>query len=655
MTNWRLGKLTNFSFGFLSLVICAASIFLPLHSATLADEGSASDLPALNDFIRSQGFEPQVPLQDTGVGPSVAETKRNLDEALREGVDRLYVSTADFESLPSAIESIEGLSPADAQTMAQEIQILFNKLVAHGRAEEARLGKEGFKKALLLNEIVYSDNVDEYDRRGRTGRAELNLVDGVKFQRVIHADSEISFAFIPVDKVSENSKHEARIIASQHLTAGKSRTDGQLGRDTVNIYYRWNQSGELEIDSVRYFQRHATWSKAWWRDQMLISLYAPTLPDIFVSGLFWGGIQLAQSWLIHPEDHTQMIFTGCFGAACGVFATSLRKFNQIGGKIENLVRNSFTTTIPFIVPYAFMDQNRSFDSTTKIALFVLVEIPLFCILSNFSKIPLQRIVKEISDKGLIRESTFAGVKMGNWLYQGLYNFLVFPIRIIFLKSHGGLKLKDSLGFDLGWGRLTLPLLYPVLWQAQVAFAEKIGVEDARKQRIEFEKSTVGATTGLWLGSIHDIAEMPFWLVDRWLWGEISSRPKEFVAWQRLRSRWSLQIHGPAYHTGRIIEAFGRFLRIQPDEMNWPAAHRFQRIKETDFPPEPASLITQTSRKLKNFIAATMNFSKISIDRLTQGGVDRCHQSLERLGANLKKPFLDRLEKFQFPSASNLTR
>lgn len=181
--------------------------------------------------------------------------------------------------------------------MATEIHALFGKLVQHGRAEEIRLEAKAFNEALMNNAIHTED---------ATGRAELNVVDGAKFQRILHADSEVSFSFIPVDKVPEDSKHEARIIAAQHLTAGKSRKDGQVGRDTVNVYYRWKADGSLEIVRIKFFQRHASWSKAWWRDQMLVSLKTNSERSF----CFW--IILGRDAI--GTDRAHSILVGCMGA-----------------------------------------------------------------------------------------------------------------------------------------------------------------------------------------------------------------------------------------------------------------------------------------------------------------------------------------------------
>lgn len=186
---------------------------------------------------------------------------------------------------------------------------------------------------------------------------------------------------------------------------------------------------------------------------------------------------------------------------------------------------------------------------------------------------------------------------GNWEYQSLYNFVLFPLRIVFLKSTGGLKLKEHLGFNLGWNKLALPLLYPVFWQAQVAYAAHIGVDDADKQRREFEKSTVGVTTGLLLGSLRDIVFIPWWALERFMWSDIVTPPSEYKPLQRLIARWKSQNKGPAYHLGRVMETTGDIMKTEKEEKTPEVRHRFARINRTQFPAENPAILTKAARSL----------------------------------------------------------
>lgn len=625
------------------------SIFLWQSLAFAAEIPSPQNQPPSDDAYSGIPFDDTTPIKDFDPEKFLEENFDPVEVYADERPTHLeYGPTAEFSSLTEALQRIEGISESDAGQMAGEVLSLFEGLVHSGRESESKFKtRDEFNRAVIENKIFLETPA---------GRAELNFVDGVLFQRILHGDTELSIGFIPDEKVSENSKHERRIIGLQHLTAGHSRRDGQTGRDFLEVRYRRGRDGERVVSSIRLYQRHAKWTKGWWRDQALISLYRPSAADFWIAGIFWGGFQVGQVALMNhltelahhaPQSLNigQLLWTGCFGAICGTFATTIRKFNQIGGKLESLVRNSLTTTIPFLVPYVLMDPRRSFDSLEKIAVFAFIEIPVFCFLGNISKVPLQKIIKERSDLQLSADSVFLGVKQANWEYQTLYNALVFPIRILFLKSNGGFQLKDTIGFNIGYNKIALPLLYPFLWQVQVAYSEKIGSKRARADRLEFEKSTVGASTGFLAGSLIDAFFIPQEVVKHWLWGDITPEPMKHL--ERFKKRFRLQRWAPLYHSGRMINWFGEvFDPAPPEEPLTEIPHRFARIAESEFPPAERAFISRPLKSAGSAAVTTFRKAKVLADAMTANGLSACTKGLRVLGIKMKAPFLRQLENYR---------
>jgi hypothetical protein len=133
-----------------------------------------------------------------------------------------YPAEKIYDDLPSALQDLEAVSVADAKTFAEDIFALVRGLMKLAEEKSSKLPPKVFDQLTIEGKIVYKD---------QNGRAELNMVDGELFYRVVMAtESNLSFPFHWAENIHPESLHNHRYRASQHLAAGKSRKDGKAGR-----------------------------------------------------------------------------------------------------------------------------------------------------------------------------------------------------------------------------------------------------------------------------------------------------------------------------------------------------------------------------------------------------------------------------------------
>lgn len=443
-----------------------------------------------------------------------------FEEGVRIGKSP-YLPEASFKTLAEAIEFAEGHRPEISTLMSHHNLALFTLLLTEGRSREESLSPEEFQLQLESGSIAVTQD-------GR-GRAELNTVDGIKWANTRIDGSELAFVWENASRVHPRSKHSQRIIASQHLVGGKTRSDNQRGRDVIKVRYDWNDDGDLIIESVGYYPRHKFLSKAWIRDFALYDLTMPSMADVLVLGLpagIWqagvtSAFDIAKTGQVNWKIAT---FTFLFGGVyCGVFSTNLRRLtNEFSrSELQRLITNIIVTSIPFAVIYKVLS-HESGSIATGIAslnpfsiegLLLYIGLSVHFWVNNVTKGELQAIV---SDRTHARVNTqpMLGVRQSNLEQTLTYNAISFPARIADLATYMRFTISRSMNIQSSGGKVLLLGLFPFARWAKVLHKEWLEKEKrktnpdfnirAREAREKWNDSFLGALVGLPVGTFMDL-------------------------------------------------------------------------------------------------------------------------------------------------------
>lgn len=590
--------------------------------------------------------------EDQSPPPGLAQAAKNAQARVTEALDTAleeerrtpdkdknpYPPTSEFQNLEEALQKLEGVSESDSRIFASEITRLYLDLLSHAESEMSRLGREEFDR--LANE-------GKIKIRNSTGVAELNLVDGHFFYRIVHAESEISFRWMNLAECHIDSLHNRQIIANQHVAAGRSRVDGQRGRDDIEIWFRPSPIGPV-IESIKFYARPNPGTTLWWRDQVLATWSPPTVKT-FAFGVFWGVVQATQVALMNELNHAyfhrpdpthgQWAFTLFWGAVCGTFATFLRKFNQIGSDQEMIVRNILTTGLPFYIPFALLDPAKG--PHVLLEPYFYFQMALYFVVNNLSKIELQKIVKARTDERL-NIGQFLGNKRQDWEYQGIMNLVLFPFRLLNLTDSLVIRI-ESLQTKIAGGQIAFLAIYPPLKFANVLYKESLGTDDALKERIAWEKHPFAMLFGVPVGTAADLGLLmitPFGEKGRARWTKMIERLD--------RQKWALP-----YHMGNLVDGLGSILEIVDETPEKKQPHRFARVNPTwsEAHPLEKSSFSKGIGALKSMMQYGARSAKNVANHYTVGGLQDCALRLRELGKRMKKPFEDRLAAYaaQHPS------
>lgn len=497
-----------------------------------------------------------------------------------------YLPAQNFDSLEEAIEAAESHDQTIAKVFAHYNRQLFHLLLTEGRRQEADLSPEDFESQIEKNAVRVALE--------RKGRAELNSVDGVKWQNIRIEGSDVAFIWENAEAVHPRSKHSQRIIASQHLVGGKTRADRQRGRDVIKVRYYWGDSGELKIESIGYYPRHRFLSKAWIKDFVLYNGTLPTKADVFVlglpAGLWQAGVassfDLVNKGQFNWEIAALTFFYG--GIYCGVFSTNIRRLTNEFSRtdFQRLMANIIVTSLPFALAYKFLyDGAASLNPLTLSGLMVFLGLSIHFWVNNVTKVELQGIISDRTNARL-NTKNLAGVKRSNLEQTITYNVVSFPARIADLSSFLKFSISQSMNLSTSGGKVWLIGLYPFAKWLKVLHKEyleeqnphlKLGAKEARKN---WNSSWMNALIGLPVGTGIDLAlAAKSWIAGptkkayvstgnfldmfRFIFHELRTFDKPQDHLNRIRDRW-LSLRGfpktqlvRARKMGRKMETLGK--------------------------------------------------------------------------------------------------
>lgn len=493
--------------------------------------------------------------------PTVDHLPRDVSSQAFEAGVRLarkpYKPKKTYETLVEAIIESESHEPEIAEEMARNILHLFYRLYAHGKQLEEKLSREEFELLLEKNQIfVEIPNV---------GSAHLNTVDGVKWANIRIEGSNLAIIMEPADRVHIRSKHAQRIIASQHIAGGRSRTDGQRGRDVLKIRYFW-KNNELKIESIDYFPRHKTLSIGWLKDFALFTLTPPSLGDVFVlgipAGLWQAGVAAGFDLVNNGEVNWNVAaFTFFFGGIyCGIFSSNIRRLTNEFTRTDTgrLIANILATSLPYALLYKILYSKEGLavlNPATLSGILEYVGLSIHFWINNITKSELQGvigartlarlntqtwhlpltellsylhaslnkllIILPIPQSGVERLKDWferlerkLGVKRSNIEQTGIYNIISFPARLADLSNFIKIEFSRALNLHLSAGRIWLIGLYPFARWIKILNAEWIeeGLQaqgdstihlGAREAREKWNRSLMGFFVGLPVGTLVD--------------------------------------------------------------------------------------------------------------------------------------------------------
>ena len=315
---------------------------------------------------------------------------------------------------------------ADARTswdsrksvLLSRAQMMKDRLDDYSRRRELEIGPAEFERELEKNRIAVADP--------ELGKAEMTVVDGRRFVRVVHAPSELSFLFLDADTISRDSRHLRQIIARQFFDAGSNRADGRRGRDPVVVWQKDGRTIETE-----FHEKPAFPSADWWRQYWRATYKAPTSKTLGF-GLFMGGVQGLLSWGVllltgTAVSLTSIAFTAAFGALIGAYMSLYRNWTYRGSALSQILKSALIS-LAFAYPLIILTKGL-LSLTLASNILLLFNVGL----NNTGKVAWQAIPKMFEKYQHYRSSLplFWGFKLGDLLNQGSY-LINWTLRLIAL-------------------------------------------------------------------------------------------------------------------------------------------------------------------------------------------------------------------------------
>ncbi len=189
-----------------------------------------------------------------------------------------------------AVDAFSNWEDTSLQVIS-EVELLYQILLQRWkelRKNNPHLSKEEFFRLFIEQNKVF------YKHRP-LGVAELTSIDGIPVVRVIHTPTELAFIISEENTLDFTTPHFKQYIARQHITAGTSRKDSQVGRDVILIQVpSFTETSTVEMrDPARLLElnRFPKYVSArWWREYWLSIKKVPSLSTA-VFGLFSGVLQ----------------------------------------------------------------------------------------------------------------------------------------------------------------------------------------------------------------------------------------------------------------------------------------------------------------------------------------------------------------------------
>lgn len=623
--------------------------------------------------------------------PAALEAKA----ALREGVrleSKPYLPAQSFSTpregrnghplsaLTQAFMASDSIDEAEADHLRYQAVGLCLNLIQAGKLKEAQVVQKirETRRANRGTPITAEDSAREeghqefMDRVNRgdekvlvtdeRGKAELNVLDRKKFPRVVVEGSNTAVIFVNEDLIHPDSRHLRRLIASQRVDGGRSRTDGLRGRSVIVAWYKnGNERGFSHVTRTDYYPRHEApaklkgllgegaanlFSSSWWRD-FILYLDNPFKKDqwmdhVLFMGLTFGGLlqMNVTAWvrnleiLYHPSAFSgseKVWFTGIFGTIIGIFSTQVRRavafpLTDTGKALVH----AFLTSIPFAVIYKLMDPEQGakvFDMTHAVGWKTLADLMSIWIITNAARVNPYKMVA-LMNRERKNVHKFMGTTVADWQNQFASILILMPPRLLDLGISWGfaISVAGAITIPLSTGKLILLGLWPAGQYAYTRLAESMKVDDAPKIRQAWEKSLFGVSLSLPIGTFVDLAKAGvswisaleaehFDVVRSDFTDSKAELAKAKSRLEKIVSRWELQKKAPPFHAGRLLSGTGRAIQ------------------------RTASLVESLGHKVR--LLRRQDDEGPIVPKLT-ALASQCASHLERLAAKLQRPFLDEL-------------
>ncbi len=396
------------------------------------------------------------------------------------------------------------------------------------------------------------------------GRAELNIIDGVHFVRVVHERSKLSLLFLDESKISPKSKHLAQFIARQHLDAGDMRPNGSKpGRDTVLV---WMKDGE--VSRTQYRPRHFPMTPGWWADQWRATVKGANKGD-YMFGTFCAALQTGSSacvsgikTVLEPGtsfDAIPLGLTALFAMVLGTWNSTYRNWTYRGSDFSKLLKLS-SVSLLFAYSLAIMQKGSAqvFNVVflDPVSLGITAHIITNTVMHNLGRKAWQQLPEIRNSMRANTGNLFlpmfgkrvdTGISLASFENQMIY-LVPFTLKLMGLVGLGVGITIPGIGVHIDSGTLMLLASVPLARWLVVKYAEKVHYAHANLIRESWEKfkalpmalpravfglagrslrwlgQTVAATCG---GIISSILPAPTPRKDRWKREDFVPQP-EFI-------------------------------------------------------------------------------------------------------------------------------
>jgi len=253
----------------------------------------------------------------------------------------------------------QGWVEKSVQTL-QDITQLYNEALKNWQKVQKT---SGLTEDEIAEQLIKHDKIHAYNEL--LGSGELNMVDQTPFIRVVHKETQLSFIFLKKDSIDrEHSKHWRQYLARQHIAAGETRADGQIGRDVVVVELDeltgLNLKEILDPKVYQELKRHKKYSsKAWWQDYWHAIAKKPTLSTAGF-GLFSGAAQGAMATAVgllktylDPEQagdfYAPAKLSMAWGFAITTFVSTYKNWLLLGHKPGRVAKSMLNSVMFYYI------------------------------------------------------------------------------------------------------------------------------------------------------------------------------------------------------------------------------------------------------------------------------------------------------------------